>query len=101
MYYKMETRLNKLEGTYDDWLPLEEINLDAEISSEIKRINCDTRDFALGWNFEHPKLYIKANCGFERESNKGLSKLFNLSTKSKDTRDKYTINEKDIIPLAH
>lgn len=90
-------KLSILNGVFEDWVAINKFNLDAEIADEVQTINCDTRDFALGWNFEKPKSYKKASCGLESESNKGISKLYNLFTKTDETRAKYSINKKDIL----
>lgn len=90
-------KINEICGTYESWIRLDKFNIDAEISDTVMQINVDTRDFALGWNFEHPKSFLNVTCGLESKSNKGLSKLYNLFTKSEETKEKYAINKQDIL----
>lgn len=87
--------MNILDGVYDTWVSVENFNLDAEIADRVQVIYCDTRDFAIGWNFEKPKVYKNPNCGLEYNTNKGLSKLYSLF--KKQNREKYTIDKKDIL----
>lgn len=91
----MENKIDTLPIICEDWINVNTIDFNCNIPKEIQCINCDTRDFAINWNIEAPKIYKKANCGFESESNKGLSKLYSLINKS--NRSKYTINKNDII----
>ena len=88
-------KLSVIDGEYPEWVCVNDIELDAEIADNVQVINCDTRDFAIGWQFEPPKVYQKAECNYEIWTNQGLSKLYNLF--GKENREKYTINKKDII----
>lgn len=80
---------------YDEWVPVNNIDYDAEITDNIQMIYCDTRDFAIGFNDETPKIHKNPDCGYEYNQNKGLSKLYNLFGKT--NREKYAIGKKDII----
>ncbi len=80
---------------YDHWLPVNSIAEDAEITDNVQMLYCDTRDFAIGFNDERPKIHKNPDCGFDRRWNEGLSKLYSLLKKS--NREKSTINKKDIL----
>lgn len=87
--------INKIEGEYDEWISVQQIDPNYEIDPSVQQIYCDTRDFAIGWNFEQPQIYENDECGYERRSNKGIKNLRNLFTI--DNRHNYTINENEII----
>ena len=87
--------INIIEGEYDEWVSVKDISMDAEIDDSVQILYVDTRDFAVGWNFEQPNYYENAKCGYERNSNNGLEKLRNLFYVS--NRSKYTISKSEII----
>lgn len=87
--------INRIEGEYDKWVSVKDISRDAEIDDSVQILYVDTRDFAVGWNFEQPNYYENAKCGYERNSNNGLEKLRNLFYVS--NRSKYTISKSEII----
>lgn len=91
-------KINILDGEYEDWVSVNDFDLNAEIADRVQVIYCDTRDFAIGWNFEQPKINKNANCGYEYNQNKGLHKFYQIAKKQdKEKREKYTINKKDIL----
>ncbi len=91
-------KINILDGEYEDWVSVNDFDLNAEIADRVQVIYCDTRDFAIGWNFEQPKINKNANCGYEYNQNKGLQKFYQIAKKQdKEKREKYTINKKDIL----
>lgn len=71
---KVPENLRVIDGKYEDWVPLKIIVDDAKIVDEVQTISCDTRDFALGWNFKKPEPYKKADCGLEYRTNEGLAR---------------------------
>ena len=87
--------INRIEGEYDEWVSVKDISKDAEIDDSVQMLYTDTRDFAVGWNFEQPNYYENAECGYERNTNNGLEKLRNLFYVS--NRRKYTISKSEII----
>ena len=87
--------INIIEGEYDEWVSVKDISKDAEIDDSVQILYADTRDFAVGWNFEQPNYYENSECGYERNSNNGLGKLRNLFYVS--NRSKYTISKSEII----
>ena len=88
--------LKVIDGTYDGWVPLKNIVDGAEIAERVLSIYCDTRDFALGWNFEKPKSYKKAECGLEVRTNEGLARMKRLENSS--AVNNYLIEPKEIVP---
>lgn len=88
-------KINLIDGEYGSWVSVNHLDFDAEIADRVQVIYCDTRDFAIGWNFEKPKVHKNAKYGYECNQNKGLQKLYSLFTK--ENREKYIINKKDII----
>ena len=80
-------KLKVIDGEYTEWVSVHEIYLDADIADTVQVINCDTRDFAIGWLFERPSIHEKAefNC-------KSLYSLI-----KKKNREKFSINKKDIL----
>ena len=88
--------LNVISGEYDEWVPLKQIADDATIVDEVKTISCDTRDFALGWNFKKPEPYKKAECGLEVRTNEGLARASRIEH-SKALGD-YLIETGEIVP---
>lgn len=88
--------LNVISGEYDYWVPLKRIPDDATIVDEVKTISCDTRDFALGWNFKKPEPYKKADCGLEYRTNEGLKRARRIEN-SKALGD-YLIEHGEIVP---
>lgn len=88
-------KLKVIDGKYSDWVSISKIEPDADIADSVWVINCDTRDFAVGWQFEKPKVCKKAECNYEIWHNKGLRSLYSV-IKKKD-REKYSINKKDIL----
>lgn len=89
-------KLKVIDGEYPDWVSVNEIELDACIADDVRVINCDTRDFAIGWQFEKPTVFKKAECNYEIWHNKGLRNLYSI-LKKKDNK-KYSIDKKDILP---
>ena len=87
--------IDRIEGEYDEWVSVNDISKDAEIEDSVQILYADSRDFALGWNFEQPNYYENAECVYERNTNKGLEKLRNLFYVS--NRSKYTISKSEII----
>ena len=72
--------IDRIEGEYDEWVSITDISKDAEIDDSVQILYVDTRDFALGWNFEQPNYYENAACGSEYKTNNGLE-LINYSTR--------------------
>ena len=68
-------KLRIIDGEYDDWVSLKDIEQDAEIAARVETLYCDTRDFALGWNFKPVEPYEKAECGLEHRTNEGLKQI--------------------------
>lgn len=71
---KVPEILRVIDGEYEDWVPLKIIVDDAKIVDEVQTISCDTRDFAMGWNFKKLEPYKKAECGLEDRTNEGLAR---------------------------
>lgn len=88
--------LRVIDGEYDEWVLLKKIVDDAEIADSVKTISCDTRDFALGWNFKRPEPYKKAECGLEVRSNEGLARMKRIE-QSPALKD-YLIEPSEIVP---
>lgn len=88
-------KLRIIDGEYDDWVSLTLIDNDTPIAETVQVIYCDTRDFAIGWDFKQPEKAEKAECGFERGMNEELSKLEQLY--SADNPSNYIIPEKEIV----
>ena len=88
--------LNVISGEYDDWVPLQRIDDEATIVDDVQTISCDTRDFALGWNFKKPEPYKKAECGLKVRSNEGLARVQRIA-QSKSLGD-YLIEPGEIVP---
>lgn len=88
-------KLIYIDNEYPHWVSVNCISLVAKIADTVQVINCDTRDFAIGWQFEKPKVIKKADCNWERWHNEGLAKLY--SVLHKQNREKYTIEAKDIL----
>ena len=72
-----------IDGEYDDWVSLKRIDPQAEIAESVQTISCDTRDFALGWNFKQPELYKRAEGGFEYRTNEGLKQIEKMKRNGK------------------
>lgn len=89
-------KLVVISGVYDDWIPLQRIDDEVAIVDEVQTISCDTRDFALGWNFKKPEPYKKAECGLERRSNEGLARMRRL--KDSPAIGDYLIEPSEIVP---
>lgn len=87
--------INKICGEYDEWVSVKDIDPNAEIDDTVQVLYCDTRDFAIGWNFKQPEMCKDPDCVYDRERNKGLQKLINLLYV--DNRDKYVIQKFEII----
>ena len=87
--------INRIEGKYDEWISVKDIPKDAEIDDSVQMLYVDTRDFAIGWNFEQPNYYENAECGYKCNTNNGLEKLRNLFSVS--NRSKYMISKSEII----
>lgn len=88
--------LKIIDGEYDDWVPIKQISDDATISPGVETISCDTRDFALGWNFKQPESYKKAECGLEVRTNEGLARMCRL--KGSPAIGDYLIERSEIVP---
>lgn len=84
-----------IDGEYDDWVDLDRIFKNAEIADSVKVISCDTRDFAIGWNFEYVKPFEDETCGLEANTNEGLRKLHKLIVNK--TLDDYVIEKGEIL----
>ena len=84
-----------IDGEYDDWVQLNKIDLKATIADNVKVVSCDTRDFALGWQFEYPKEVEKPECGLDYRENEGLKKLSELKY-AKNT-DPFMIGSSEIL----
>lgn len=93
---KIPDILKFIDGEYEDWVPLKIIVDDAKIVDEVQTISCDTRDFALGWSFEKPGPFMKAECGLEVRSNEGLARVRRIEH-SKALGD-YLIEPREIVP---
>ena len=79
----MEEIIKVIDGEYDKWVPLKRIDPQAEIADRVQTISCDTRDFALGWQFKQPEPYKKATCGLEYRTNDGLKQIEKLKRNGK------------------
>ena len=88
-------KLRIIDGEYDDWVSLTLIDDDTPIAETVQVIYCDTRDFALGWNFEQPKKAENPDCGFDRGMNEGFSKVEQLY--SAENPYNYLIPGKEIV----
>lgn len=85
-----------IDGEYDDWVSLKRIDSAAKIADTVQTISCDTRDFALGWNFKQPETNKKASCGFEYRTNEGLKQIEKLKHNGKI--DDCLIDTTEILP---
>lgn len=88
--------LNIIDGEYDEWVPLKQIADDAKIANTVKTLSCDTRDFALGWNFKRPEPFKRAECGLEVRTNDGLARARRIE-QSRSISD-YLIDPDEIVP---
>ena len=88
--------LKVIDGEYDEWVSLKQVADDAIIADTVKTLSCDTRDFALGWNFKKPEPYKKAECGLEVRTNEGLARASRIE-RSKALGD-YLIEHGEIVP---
>ena len=88
--------LTVIDGTYDECVPLKTILDDARIVEDVQTISCDTRDFALGWNFKKPEPYKKPECVLEDRTNEGLARARRIEN-SKALGD-YLIKPGEIVP---
>ena len=88
--------LKIIDGEYDEWVPLKQIDDDATIANSVKTISCDTRDFALGWNFKQPEPFEKAVCGLEVRTNEGIARARRIQ-QSPSLSD-YLIEPNEIVP---
>ena len=88
--------LKVIDGEYDEWVLLKKIVDDAEIADSVKTISCDTRDFALGWNFKRPEPSKKAECGLEVRSNEGLARMKRIEYSP--ALNDYLIEPSEIVP---
>ena len=88
--------LTVIDGEYDEWVPLRQIADDAKIADPVKTISCDTRDFALGWNFKKPEPYKKPECGLEDRTNDGLARARRIEHSK--ALDDYLIEPREIVP---
>lgn len=88
--------LNVIDGEYDEWVPLKQVADDAKIANTVKTLSCDTRDFALGWNFKRPEPFKRAECGLEVRTNDGLARARRIE-QSKSISD-YLIDPDEIVP---
>lgn len=92
----MEEIIRTIDGEYDDWVSLQ--RLDAQtttIADTVQTISCDTRDFALGWNFNQPERYEDDSCGLEHRSNEGLAHMAELMAKG--DMQPYVIEQQEIL----
>lgn len=80
----------------DNWLPLFQFSENTCLSDNIQILHCDTRDFHIIGSSEKSKVYKKAECNYEYWHNDGLSKLYNLLSKS--NRENYAISSNEIVP---
>lgn len=98
MVEEENNKINILDRKYEDWISVNDFDLNAKIADKIQVIYCDTRDFFIGWDFKQPKINKNANYNYEYNQNKGLQKFYKI-VKKKDNkkREKYTINKKDIL----
>ncbi|MBR4625967.1 MAG: hypothetical protein IKO56_10590 [Alphaproteobacteria bacterium] len=83
-------------GISNNWLPLFQFSENADIDEKVQVLHCDTRDFHIIGSDENPKVYEKPDCNYEYWRNEGLSKLYNLLSKS--NRENYAISSNEIIP---
>ena len=88
-------QLKTITGEYPDWVSVKNIDPHAQLDDSIKVISCDTRDFAIGWQFKNPTVNKKTDYNYEYWVNKGLSKLYSVFRKQ--NREKWAINKNDII----
>lgn len=80
----------------DKWTSLQAFSENTDIDENVQVLHCDTRDFHIIGSSEKPKVYKKAECIYEYWRNKGLSKLYNLLSKS--NRGNYAISSNEIVP---
>lgn len=85
-------------GLFGNWLPLFQFSENACLNDDVQILHCDTRGFHIigSSSSEKPKVYKKANCNYEYWRNEGLSKLYNLLSKS--NRENYAISSNEIVP---
>lgn len=88
--------LKIIDDEYEEWIPLKIIVDNAEIADRVKAMWCDTRDFAIGWNFKKPEPYRKAECRLEDRTNEGLARVRRIEH-SKALQD-YLIEPGEIVP---
>lgn len=88
--------LKVIDGEYDEWIPIKNIDDDVEIVPRVETIYCDTRDFALGWDFEQPEPFLKADCGLECRTNEGIARMRRI--KQSPAIGDYLIESSQIIP---
>ena len=93
---KVPEILRVIDGEYEDWVPLKIIVDDAKIVDEVQTISCDTRDFALGWDFKKPEPYKNAECGLEVRSNEGLARVRRIV--QSPSLNNYLIGASEIVP---
>jgi len=93
---KVPEVLSVIDGEYDEWVLLKRIIDDVVVAEHVQTISCDTRDFALGWNFEKLQPYKKAECGLEVRTNEGLTRIRRIQNSS--AISEYLIEVSEIIP---
>ncbi len=87
--------IDKIAGEYDDWVVINKIAPEAEIDDGIQILYCDTRDFAMGWQFKQPEITKEDGSNHDRWCNEGVRNLKNLQRTP--NRDKYIIPKGEII----
>lgn len=88
--------LRIIDGEYEEWVPVKTIVDDVEIAARVQTISCDTRDFALGWNFKQPKPCKKPDCNMDMWDNEGIARMRRL--KDSPAIGDYLIDCAEIIP---
>lgn len=83
--------IEKITGEYDRWVRIKNMAENIKIEDNVQVMSCDTRDFAMGWQFEQPKISNYHNDIY----NEGIKNLLNLYRVS--NRDKYIIPKTNII----
>ena len=85
-----------IDGEYDSWIPLKQVIDNAKVADSVETISCDTRDFAIGWDFKRPEPFKRADCGLEIRTNEGLARMRRL--KDSPALSDYLIEATKIVP---
>lgn len=88
--------LTVIDGEYAEWIPLKQISDEVKVAEDVKKIYCDTRDFALGWNFKKLEPFKKPECGLEVRSNEGIARIRRIE--HSPALGNYLIEPGEIVP---